>query len=138
MIGLVLIGRNEGARLEACIQSIKPLNLPAVYVDSGSTDSSVAYALKEGLQVVNLDLSKPFSAGRARNEGFKVLLQKHADLKYVQFIDGDCLLGGEWLGAGADYLELNSKCSIVCGVRKELYPDKTIFNFLCDIESMRP
>ena len=63
-----------------------------VYVDSGSTDGSVEYAQSQGADVVNLDLSIPFTAARARNSGFEIHLQRQPDLEYVQFIDGDCIL----------------------------------------------
>ncbi|MEZ5917333.1 MAG: glycosyltransferase [Parvularculaceae bacterium] len=46
---------------------------PIVYVDSGSTDGSVESAKAVGAIVVNLDMSAPFTAARARNAGFKTL-----------------------------------------------------------------
>ena len=69
-IGIVAIGRNEGERLRACLRSVVGENRAVVYVDSGSTDGSVAMAREMGAEVVELDLSIPFTAARARNEGF--------------------------------------------------------------------
>ena len=57
-LGIVVIGRNEGQRLINCLKSVKSqADTPIVYVDSGSTDGSVAAAQKLGVTVVNLDLS---------------------------------------------------------------------------------
>ena len=84
-IAAVLIGRNEGARLVAALAAIPPDVFPIVYVDSGSTDGSVAAAQAAGARVVNLDMSRPFTAARARNEGFAAL---GTDLpEFVQFIE---------------------------------------------------
>ena len=43
-IGVVAIGRNEGERLRRCLESLDGHGLTVVYVDSGSTDDSVALA----------------------------------------------------------------------------------------------
>ena len=59
-IGVVVIGRNEGDRLATCLASLAPLAVPVVYVDSGSTDGSVAVARKHGAEVIALDDSTPF------------------------------------------------------------------------------
>ena len=47
-IGVVVIGRNEGARLGQCLLSVTHLAATVVYVDSGSTDGSVALARNLG------------------------------------------------------------------------------------------
>jgi len=41
-IGVVVIGRNEGERLKRCLQSVRGRAACVVYVDSGSTDDSLA------------------------------------------------------------------------------------------------
>ena len=66
-IGAVVIGRNEGDRLVRCLASVKDQVEHIVYVDSGSTDDSLANARAIGTEVVELDLSTPFTAARARN-----------------------------------------------------------------------
>ncbi len=89
LVGAVVIGRNEGARLKRCLNSLAPQVAHLVYVDSGSKDDSVAFAQGMGAHVVQLDTSTPFTAARARNEGFEALMEL-ADCEFVQFIDGDC------------------------------------------------
>src|SRR5947207_307333 len=60
-LGVVVIGRNEGDRLRTCLSAVAGRNLPVVYVDSGSTDGSVATARGLGADVVALDLTTPFT-----------------------------------------------------------------------------
>jgi glycosyltransferase involved in cell wall biosynthesis len=93
-LGVVVIGRNEGQRLVACLDALRHLGVPVVYVDSGSTDGSAERAAERVGSVVVLDPGRPFSAARARNEGFARLDGTHAGLSAVQFIDGDLRAGG--------------------------------------------
>jgi glycosyltransferase involved in cell wall biosynthesis len=69
-VGVVVIGRNEGERLRRCLDGLTSHSGPVVYVDSASSDDSVAYARSKGAQVVELDASLPLNAARARNAGF--------------------------------------------------------------------
>ncbi len=137
-VGMVVIGRNEGERFRRCVESLKVYDVPKVYVDSGSTDDSVAVAQEAGFLVVELDMSRPFTAGRARNEGFSCLLKSYPELDFVQFMDGDCTLCSGWVEAAARKLTVDVDLAIVCGRRKELYPEATIYNQLCDIEWNTP
>src|SRR5688572_5313831 len=67
-VGVVVIGRNEGERLQRCLKSLLAQGGgPIVYVDSGSSDGSVAFARSVGVIVVNLDTSVPFTMARGRN-----------------------------------------------------------------------
>ena len=133
-VGVVIIGRNEGKRLKACLESVLRQAAKVIYVDSGSSDGSIEYAESLGVSVVTLDMSTPFSAGRARNEGFLKLLYDAPDILYVQFIDGDCTLADGWIAAGLKYMDASPACSVVSGRRKEIHPEDSIYNLLCDIE----
>jgi GT2 family glycosyltransferase len=133
-IGVVIIGRNEGQRLIDCINSI-PANInQVVYVDSDSSDNSVAEAKSRNCIVHSLDLSIPFTAGRARNEGFEALIKKYPHIEFVQFVDGDCNIDSNWLDNAQEHLQNHENIAIVCGRRKEKHPKATIYNQLCDIE----
>jgi GT2 family glycosyltransferase len=129
----VIIGRNEGARLVACLASFPASVRPLVYVDSGSTDGSVAAARAAGAEVVALDMSIPFTAARARNEGFSRMLMVGAP-EFVQFVDGDCMLQPGWLPAAEAFLAMHSDAGVVCGRRREIRPEASIWNRLCDAE----
>jgi GT2 family glycosyltransferase len=133
-IGIVLIGRNEGERLINCIGSINTERHPTVYVDSGSTDNSVNFCLDKGVAIVELDMSTPFTAARARNEGYKKLKALLPDIQFVQFIDGDCLLDKNWINEAEEFLINNPSYAAVCGRRKEIRPTASLYNMLCDIE----
>lgn len=133
-IGAVVIGRNEGERLRTCLESLAQHLSHIVYVDSGSTDGSVDRATKIGVTAVPLDMSQPFTAARARNAGFKALIANYPALQYVQFIDGDCQLVSGWLEVAANFLEQHAEYAVACGRRRERFPEKSLYNRLCDIE----
>ena len=132
--GVVVIGRNEGERLRRCIESVVKSANAVVYVDSGSTDDSVEMVLGMGVEVVELDLAIPFTAARARNAGFWRLRQIAPGLSVVQFVDGDCEVVAGWLRKAYGFLDKHCEVVAVCGRRRERYPEKTIYNMLCDIE----
>jgi len=133
-IGVVVIGRNEGNRLKTCLLSVIKENITIVYVDSGSTDDSVALAYSLGASVVELDMSIPFTAARARNAGFSHLLQIKPDIEFVQFVDGDCELIEGWLESAKAEFIAQSNVAAVCGKLQERYPERSVYNTLCSIE----
>jgi len=133
-IGVVVIGRNEGERLKRCIRAIAPEARPTVYVDSGSSDDSVIFCKASGVAVIELDLRYPFTAARARNEGFRHLMALHPAISYVQFVDGDCQLHADWLDYATSFLDNNPAYAAVCGRRREIHPEASVYNRLCDIE----
>jgi glycosyltransferase involved in cell wall biosynthesis len=137
VLGIVVIGRNEGDRLRRCLLSVPPA-VPVVYVDSASTDGSVGLASARGAEVVQLDLSRPFTAARARNEGCERLLQLFPDLDYVQFVDGDCEFEDGWLQTAKHFLDCRPSVAVVCGRRRERYPEQSFYNRLCDEEWNTP
>lgn len=136
---IVAIGRNEGERLRVCLTSARQSAARCVvYVDSGSTDRSVEVAIGLGCAVVNLDMGIPFTAARARNEGFRAALAAVPGLRYVQFVDGDCELEPAWLGQALAFLEGHPKAAVACGRRRERYPERSVYNQLCDQEWNTP
>ena len=133
-IGLVAIGRNEGDRLRQCLQSVLGSIDRMVYVDSGSTDGSVEMARSLGVEVVELNLSIPFTAARARNAGLARLIELEPYIQYVQFVDGDCEIASTWLSHAQQVLDAHPEVVVVCGRRRERFPTASIYNRLCDIE----
>jgi GT2 family glycosyltransferase len=136
--GIVVIGRNEGNRLRECLEVACGRTARLVYVDSGSTDGSVALAKSMGATIVELDTSMPFTAARARNAGFTHLHRLEPNLAYVQFLDGDCRLTENWLDAAAGFLESHLEMAAVFGRLRERYPERSVYNMLCDIEWNTP
>jgi GT2 family glycosyltransferase len=138
-VGVVIIGRNEGQRLTTCLRSVYPqCSGLIVYVDSGSTDGSIQQASHEGVAVVELDPKLPFTAARARNEGFRRLYELAPYLSYVQFVDGDCTVEDNWVATAVSFLEANPDAGVVCGRRRERYPLQSVYNGLCDKEWNTP
>lgn len=134
IIGAVAIGRNEGDRLVACLAALRGRVDPIVYVDSGSTDDSVAAARAAGAHVVALDTSIPFTAARARNAGLAALRAQAPEAAYVQFLDGDCVLQSGWIEAARTFLQEHPQVAVACGRRREKFPDHSLYNRLIDAE----
>jgi GT2 family glycosyltransferase len=132
-LGVVAIGRNEGERLRRCLEALAGA-AAIVYVDSHSTDGSVELARARGVETVELDMSIPFTAARARNEGFRRLLEVAPATELVQFIDGDCEIVPGWLEQARRELEARPDVAVVCGRRRERFPEATVYNRLCDLE----
>jgi GT2 family glycosyltransferase len=133
-LGVVVIGRNEGQRLKRCLESVCGVAKHVVYVDSGSRDDSVALGRALGVSVVELDRGIPFTAARARNEGFRVLLEQHPALDYAFFVDGDCEVAAGWLETAQGYLNQQPRAGLVWGRRRERHPEKSLYNMLCNME----
>jgi cellulose synthase/poly-beta-1,6-N-acetylglucosamine synthase-like glycosyltransferase len=130
-VAVVAIGRNEGERLRACLTSVLAMNYPRelldiLYVDSASTDNSVALA--QGLGVRTIVLDGPTTAARARNAGWTL-----TSAPLVLFLDGDTLLH-------PDFVRNNISCfddpSIagVFGDRREMHTTGSIYNALFDLD----
>lgn len=132
-VGLVAIGRNEGERLKRCLRSVPP-GCPVVYVDSGSTDGSVAFAQGLGMSVEPLSTEQGFTAARARNAGWRRLLAEHPGLEFIQFIDGDCEMDAGWLPRAVVAIEAEPELCAVFGRLHERHPEASFYNALCDDE----
>lgn len=89
MISFIIIGKNEGWRLEKCLQSISCVveqdaiaNYEIIYVDSQSTDNSIELAKRYGAKAFLV--TGECNAAIARNIGAKEAM---GDILF--FIDGD-------------------------------------------------
>ncbi len=133
-IAVVVIGRNEGERLRHCLMSIDERVAGVVYVDSGSADQSVTLAQSLGAQVVELDTSVPFTAARARNVGIEHAERLASAVEFIQVIDGDCELIATWLERALETLAEHPKAAVVCGRRRERFPNASVYNRLTDME----
>lgn len=131
-VDAVVIGRNEGARLLACLATLRGRVRRLVYVDSGSTDGSVAAATAAGAEVVALDMAQPFTAARARNAGLSHLASDPPD--FVQMVDGDCALQPGWISAALAAFAAHPAAVVVCGRRRERFAQASVYNALADCE----
>lgn len=133
-VAIVVIGRNEGQRLLCCLASVVRPDRLVVYVDSGSTDGSEAAARAMLAQVIELDMSTPFTAARARNAGWRAAMAMPRDIEWIQFVDGDCEVHPDWVSYAVGYLREHPQAAAVFGQQSERYPLRSIYNQLCAIE----
>ena len=133
-IGAIIIGRNEGQRLIDGLAALQGQVARMVYVDSGSNDGSQQAARDLGAEVVALDTTVPFTAARARNAGLAHLTEAGTPPELVQFIDGDCMLSPGWIEAATAHLAAHPDIAVVCGRRRERFPEASVFNRMIDRE----
>ena len=133
-VTVVIIGRNEGERLLRCLQSVCEEEAAVIYVDSGSTDGSREVARAAGAQVISMDATQKFTAARARNLGLQAALSHPDPSRLIQFIDGDCELQSNWLKIAAGFLGSHPEVAVVCGRRRERFPEASVYNGLIDQE----
>lgn len=118
MISVVVIGKNEGERLGACLDSVREalsvLAHEVLYVDSCSTDGSVALARVRGARCFLLGETRT-TAGLGRLVG-----AKEARGEYLLFLDGDMRLCPGF--AERAMMAMAAKgYDGVCGIREDVY-----------------
>ena len=134
ILGVVVIGRNERARLGDALGSVLREGAPLVYVDSQSVDGSVGLAEELGVPAVVLSNDRPVNASRARNAGFAEMLRRHPAIQFVHFLDGDATVAPGWLVAAVTYLAENPAVGFVSGRLREKNRDGNLPRRLCDME----
>jgi cellulose synthase/poly-beta-1,6-N-acetylglucosamine synthase-like glycosyltransferase len=132
-ISVVVIGRNEGARLRRCLQSVHRarwtgLRWELIYVDSHSVDDSVAVAARAGARVLTLGDAPP-SAAAGRNIGWRA---SRGEL--VLFLDGDTLLEPGFVARALRTLDDQPEVVAVWGHRRELDPGQSIYTRVLDLD----
>ncbi|SIS53546.1 Glycosyltransferase, GT2 family [Roseivivax lentus] len=132
---IVLIGRNEAARLPAVLSALAGTGARTVYVDSGSTDDSREIVATAGVPVVPLDLAVPFTAARARNAG---AAEFDDPAPYLHFFDGDCVAAPGWLAEARAFLDAHPDHAMVTGWAAEEHPGRSVYNRLIDWEWKAP
>jgi GT2 family glycosyltransferase len=139
-LSVVVIGRNEGERLVACLASIAAADLAGlaglaaevIYVDSMSTDGSPARASQLGARVIVVSPQRP-SAATGRNAGWRA-----ARGRFVLFLDGDTLLEPEFLPAALAELQRSPRVAVVWGHRRERFPQQSVYNRVLDLDWVYP
>lgn len=118
MISVIVIGKNEGKRLDDCLLSaqraLRMLSYELIYVDSHSTDDSVKIARAHGARCYALEESQT-TAGLGRYVGTQV-----AHGEYLLFLDGDMQLQPGFVERAMLRMAAGS-CDAVCGIRTDVY-----------------
>ncbi len=131
-LSVVVIGRNEGARLVRCLASVRAMRWPQqqvelIYVDSASEDESPRWAAALGATVVSVHSTRPCAAV-GRNLGWR-----HATAPLVLFLDGDTILHPDFV-AQAIPAFADPQVGVVWGHRRELYPRASIYQWVLDLD----
>ncbi len=140
-VGVVVIGRNEGEHLLRAFGSVGEQAGAAAYADSDSTDDSVALVRERFPSVAIVEMhadGRRLSPSRGRNEGYAALRERLPELRYVQFLDGDCELHPEWLSTAVRYLEDHPDVAVVAGRLRERDRERNAFHRLADMEWDQP
>jgi cellulose synthase/poly-beta-1,6-N-acetylglucosamine synthase-like glycosyltransferase len=132
LVSVVIIGRNEGERLRRCLQSVaatvrRGFEMEVIYVDSGSVDGSAALAESAGVRTVSLQPKRP-SAALGRNAGWQV-----ARGSIVLFLDGDTVLHPDYVADSLPEFSA-SEVAVVWGHRRELHPERSLYNRTLDLD----
>ena len=132
LISVVVIGRNEGARLGRCLASVGAMlregfSIETIYVDSGSSDDSVAVAERMGATLVALDSKRP-TAAMGRNAGWRI-----ARGSIVLFLDGDTALDSRFVADSLGCFE-DESVAVVWGHRREMQPRSSVYVRVMDLD----
>ena len=131
-LSVVVIGRNEGQRLARCLESVRGIRgfrrVQLVYVDSASVDGSPELAAQYDAEVIVVHPERP-TAAFGRNAGWR-----HATEEFVLFLDGDTILHPDFPMAAFNAMATDSKICAVWGHRRELYPEKSIYIRVLDLD----
>jgi cellulose synthase/poly-beta-1,6-N-acetylglucosamine synthase-like glycosyltransferase len=132
LVSVVVIGRNEGARLRDCFTSIKNIehegyDLEYIYSDSGSTDNSLEIAAEFGIPALALKPEFP-TAALGRNAGWRA-----SKGDFILFLDGDSAVEPDFLSQALPWFE-DPKLAVLFGWRRERYPEHSIFNRVLDLD----
>ena len=133
-LSIVIIGRNEGERLDRCLKSVLAIEAfggasELIYVDSASTDGSNLRAAQFGAKTLSIGSAHPCAAV-ARNIGWRA-----AQAPIVLFLDGDTILDGKFLTSSIGEFS-DHQVAVVFGNRREIDPSGSIFNRILDLEWM--
>lgn len=134
MIGIVVIGKNEGRRLVRSLAALLPLQKPIIYVDSLSDDGSVPLAKRMGVDVIVLDQTQRCTSALGRNLGFNAILEQFPQTELIQFVDGDCELDPNWLQEGEKIFKAKPHVAIVAGILEEKDHHANMYKTLSGLE----
>jgi glycosyltransferase involved in cell wall biosynthesis len=128
-LSIVVIGRNEGDRLERCLESVARMtfagSFEVIYVDSASSDGSASRAADLGAKV-ELKGGRP-SAGRARNAGWRI-----SSGPLVLFLDGDTIVDPDFVVRAFPEFQ-DTRVMVVSGHRREIHPEASIYSRVLDL-----
>jgi acetyltransferase-like isoleucine patch superfamily enzyme len=135
-VSVIVIGRNEGERLSRCLGSVLAADWDGappelIYVDSRSSDDSMARARAMGASAWVLDDPAPCAA-KARNLGLA-----QACGEFVLYLDGDTELHPAFPGHALRALADGQLCA-AWGHRRETAPGQSLYTRVLDLDWIYP
>ena len=132
LLSVVIIGRNEGERLQRCLEAAatmrrKRFAVEMIYVDSASVDDSVERAAAMGARVIRLQSERP-TAAAGRNAGWRA-----ARGEYVLFVDGDAELHADFAALALQVMQ-RPEVAVVWGHRREKAPQQSWYVRVLDLD----
>ncbi len=132
LLSVVVIGRNEGPRLERCLASVAAMvhdgfAVETIYVDSSSSDGSPARAESMGAKVLVLPSGRT-TAAMGRNAGWR-----EAAGGIVLFLDGDTLLDPRFVVESLAAFD-DPAAAVVWGHRRETDAAASMYNRVLDLD----
>jgi hypothetical protein len=91
-----------------------------------------------GAEVLELDSGSDFTAARARDAGFHWVRERHPEIEFIQFVDGDCRLMPGWLATAVTTLDADPGLGAVWGLLREVGREHSVFHRICDMEWSLP
>ena len=65
-------------------------------------------------------------------------MKKNPALEFVQFVDGDCVLAENFIARALAVMRSDARIAVVCGQRRERFPDASVYNQLAALEWETP
>ena len=120
LLAVVVIGRNEEAYLDGCLEAaraaVAPFGAEIVFVDSRSTDRSVDIARHNDVRIAEIGASASLCPALGRLIG-----QQLTASRFVLFLDGDTEVDATWVRDGIAFLEAHHDVAGVSGRLREVY-----------------
>jgi glycosyltransferase involved in cell wall biosynthesis len=118
-LSVIIIGRNEAARIEQCLRSVFDAlegrdDYEVIYVDSASEDATVHIASMFPIRILQLQRNWRLTPSAGRYIGYQ-----HAAGKYLAFVDGDTVMHASWLAESCAFLRDNPAYGGVAGVMEK-------------------
>lgn len=132
-VTFVVIGKNEGENLSRCFRSILAVSDNILFVDSDSSDNSIAVAKESNIKKIIKVKANYGSAALSRSVG-----AKEVQTEYIQFLDGDMTLEESWIPIALERLEKNRNIAAVHGFKKVFRKNDREYCVLSDNKDWEP
>lgn len=118
---VVIIGRNEEQFIAKSVSSALAIktklpNMEVIFVDSASTDRSVAIAQEYPIKILGLRPNWPLCVAAGRYTGFL-----HSTGEFILFLDGDAEVETDWMLRALAFMDAHPNYGAIAGVLDEEY-----------------